>query len=654
MAGVEFQVFEGVSCDLRPWISKLEDQFACDDYSDMNKLALAVYLLGGKAESFVHQREEIKYFETWDELKISLIRMFGERDDPERIRLQTERDVSTHNWLVALKVRKADVIQEMTMPNPAVSESQVQSLLVSAIHIQDESDLTTKMESTGLTLDVDVNSEDPEQIESLGNEVPISLLEPCHRIGGLEYVFLENKSLQLHGDFGKLRIDEWKSPRVEHTYVLDVDMVEELIQKLEDAKAEIVAHHLFDLLLQRVVRKRKQLKCHKSWKFKYKMKDLWRCLPENGRYTSMRVKHQTSNSLCVIDHVGSLEKRTTCGRWRSQQQSWFVYKLRSWLGSLRNNIKAFWRDVVGIKLSYNGKVMCEFMGIKSDLITLGFLCFRGEKFSTLQHKVWYVLMVKNKDQSFESLMMNHLRSKVPYWGLATLGLLEMLSLVAHVDVVLWLITYQHESVSVYIVEFQNEEGSVLKNIWRASLVFGLRRSVNDSENARYLHEVERKSLQLNEKLEEKQCLSVLWKRLLCKDWMFKFKNRLARRTTISAFGVSVLVMENGSIDEAENTVLVHKKCVSVIRRDVMEAACMRLEKQWRENSLIQKSFAIRSLLLLNRTQNVLWFLLVTGDVRVSTSMPFDPGGSELSIPHFHKLTNLRGKSTNVAVRIFDR
>lgn len=107
------------------------------------------------------------------------------------------------------------------------------------------------------------------------------------------------------------------------------------------------------------------------------------------------------------------------------------------------------------------------------------------------------------------------------------------------------------------------------------------------------------------------------------------RRRMANRVAIFVgLGAvcSVLVMENGSIDEAENTVLVHKKCVSVIRRDVMEAACMRLEKQWRENSLIQKSFAIRSLLLLNRTQNVLWFLLVTGDVGVSTSMPFDSGG----------------------------
>lgn len=115
-----------------PWISTLEDQFARDDYSDMDKLALAVYFLGGKAESFVHQREEIKYFETWDELKSSLIRMFGERDDPERIRLQTERDISTHNWLVSLKIRNADAIQEMWMPISSVSESQVESASVPA------------------------------------------------------------------------------------------------------------------------------------------------------------------------------------------------------------------------------------------------------------------------------------------------------------------------------------------------------------------------------------------------------------------------------------------------------------------------------------------------------------------------------------------
>ncbi|KAG2271541.1 hypothetical protein Bca52824_066096 [Brassica carinata] len=617
-----------------PWISTLEDQFARDDYSDMDKLALAVYFLGGKAESFVHQREEIKYFETWDELKSSLIRMFGERDDPERIRLQTERDISTHNWLVSLKIRNADAIQEIWMPISSVSESQVESASVPAKLLDEH------------------HSGEPSESEP----VPVSLTYSSLDMDST----VDTVSKHEIQSFENKRVDEWKSPKVEQIYVLDVDLVEELVQKSEDAKAELVAHHLFDLLLQRVVCIRKQLKCHKSWKFKYKMEDLWRFLPQNGHYTSMRGKHQTSNSLCVIDHVGSLEKMSTCGRWRSQQQSWFVYKLRSWLRSLRNNIKAFWRDVVEIKLSYNGKVMCEFMGIESDLITLEFFCFMGEKFSTLQHKVWYVLMVKNIDQSFESVMMNHLRSKVPYWRLARLGLLEMLSLVAQVDFVLWFITYQHKSVSGYIVELQNEKGSVLKNMWRASLVFSLLRSVSasmefpgsvsDSENARYLHEVEEKSLQLNEKLEEKLCLSVLWKRLLCKDWMFKFKNRLATRTTISAFGVLILVMENGSIDEAENTLLVHKKCLSVLRRDVTEAAYMRLEKQWRQNSLIQKSFAIRSSLLQNRTQNVLWFLLVTEEVivafefemhhtkswqqfyniqrslGVTTSMPFDPGG----------------------------
>ncbi|CAH8341648.1 unnamed protein product [Eruca vesicaria subsp. sativa] len=95
MAGIDFLVFEGVSNELRPWISALEDQFAIEDYSDLNKLALAVYLIRGKSGSFVQRRHEIKYFETWEDLKTSLLWWFGERDDPERMRLQAKRDESS-------------------------------------------------------------------------------------------------------------------------------------------------------------------------------------------------------------------------------------------------------------------------------------------------------------------------------------------------------------------------------------------------------------------------------------------------------------------------------------------------------------------------------------------------------------------------------
>lgn len=51
----------------------------------MNKLALNVYLIRGKADAFVHRRQEYKYLYTWEDLKYSFLRMFGEPDDPERI-----------------------------------------------------------------------------------------------------------------------------------------------------------------------------------------------------------------------------------------------------------------------------------------------------------------------------------------------------------------------------------------------------------------------------------------------------------------------------------------------------------------------------------------------------------------------------------------
>uniref|UniRef100_A0A0D2ZXS9 Retrotransposon gag domain-containing protein n=2 Tax=Brassica oleracea TaxID=3712 RepID=A0A0D2ZXS9_BRAOL len=86
---------------------------ATDDYSNLNKLALAVYLIGGKAEAFVHHRQESKYFYTWDDFKSSLLLRFGERDDPERIRLLAERDKSVLNGRNSETIKNTDAIQEV-------------------------------------------------------------------------------------------------------------------------------------------------------------------------------------------------------------------------------------------------------------------------------------------------------------------------------------------------------------------------------------------------------------------------------------------------------------------------------------------------------------------------------------------------------------
>ncbi|XP_013630807.1 PREDICTED: probable geranylgeranyl transferase type-2 subunit beta isoform X2 [Brassica oleracea var. oleracea] len=115
--------------------------------------------------------------------------------------------------------------------------------------------------------------------------------------------------------------------------------------------------------------------------------------------------------------------------------------------------------------------------------------------------VRYILMTEKKE-SFDSVMMDHLRMNGAYWGLTTLALFEKLSSVSLDEVVSWLMTCQHESggfagntghdphvlytlisavqilalfdkldildvgkVSSYIAGLQNEDGSFSGDMW---------------------------------------------------------------------------------------------------------------------------------------------------------------------------------------------
>ncbi|KAF3505472.1 hypothetical protein F2Q69_00000496 [Brassica cretica] len=116
--------------------------------------------------------------------------------------------------------------------------------------------------------------------------------------------------------------------------------------------------------------------------------------------------------------------------------------------------------------------------------------------------VRYILMTEKKKESFDSVMMDHLRMNGAYWGLTTLALLEKLGSVSVDEVVSWLMTRQHESggfagntghdphvlytlisavqilalfdkldildvgkVSSYIAGLQNEDGSFSGDMW---------------------------------------------------------------------------------------------------------------------------------------------------------------------------------------------
>ncbi|XP_010519817.1 PREDICTED: geranylgeranyl transferase type-2 subunit beta 1 isoform X1 [Tarenaya hassleriana] len=116
--------------------------------------------------------------------------------------------------------------------------------------------------------------------------------------------------------------------------------------------------------------------------------------------------------------------------------------------------------------------------------------------------VRYILMAeKNKDDSFESVVMDHLRMNGAYWGLTTLDLLGKLDSVSQDEVVSWVMECQHESggfagntghdphilytlsavqilalfdkldildvekVSSYVTGLQNEDGSFSGDMW---------------------------------------------------------------------------------------------------------------------------------------------------------------------------------------------
>jgi geranylgeranyl transferase type-2 subunit beta len=59
--------------------------------------------------------------------------------------------------------------------------------------------------------------------------------------------------------------------------------------------------------------------------------------------------------------------------------------------------------------------------------------------------VRYILMAEKKKESFESVVMDHLRMNGAYWGLTTLDLLDKLGCVSEEEVISWLMTCQHES-----------------------------------------------------------------------------------------------------------------------------------------------------------------------------------------------------------------
>ncbi|EOA23198.1 hypothetical protein CARUB_v10018779mg [Capsella rubella] len=107
---VEVPVFTGYG--LRPWIDWMEQYFAqYDDFTDLQKQAMAYGVIEGEALSWYHQRQKMLLFRSWEDLRDCLLLRFGDRDDPQLIKLLAKqwRDEANLPRMTTTDLRDTDL-----------------------------------------------------------------------------------------------------------------------------------------------------------------------------------------------------------------------------------------------------------------------------------------------------------------------------------------------------------------------------------------------------------------------------------------------------------------------------------------------------------------------------------------------------------------
>ncbi|KAG5415244.1 hypothetical protein IGI04_002811 [Brassica rapa subsp. trilocularis] len=110
----------------------------------------------------------------------------------------------------------------------------------------------------------DVEADSVSQLEEFEKEVSAFSLEPSLSVDQRQSMLLQNIGSQLLVN-GSHCVSVWLPPKIEESFILDVELGVQLIQKAVEA-TDFVEHHLFDQLSLR------QLKSQKDWTFKYKLK----------------------------------------------------------------------------------------------------------------------------------------------------------------------------------------------------------------------------------------------------------------------------------------------------------------------------------------------------------------------------------------------
>ena len=95
---IEIPVFTCV--DLRPWIEWMENRFASEEFTELQKLALARGFIDGEAEVYVHRMNSFIPFQSWKDLRESLLWKYGERNKAEQgrhLQMSTTRLIPSIN-----------------------------------------------------------------------------------------------------------------------------------------------------------------------------------------------------------------------------------------------------------------------------------------------------------------------------------------------------------------------------------------------------------------------------------------------------------------------------------------------------------------------------------------------------------------------------
>ncbi|CAN8244026.1 unnamed protein product [Cochlearia groenlandica] len=106
MKYVAILIFRG--CEVRPWIDWLEKKFVESHVSNQRKLNLAKSLMEGEARVWFDEIHNVFPFKSWEKLRSRVMIQYGDKDDPERVRLIFEQDREMRKWREATAVRRSN------------------------------------------------------------------------------------------------------------------------------------------------------------------------------------------------------------------------------------------------------------------------------------------------------------------------------------------------------------------------------------------------------------------------------------------------------------------------------------------------------------------------------------------------------------------